>query len=130
MDNNRKFLLIAVALVILCIPVLWAIDPVNSEWSVWLPKCMIKELTGLQCPGCGITRAAHAALHGHFTEAYHYNLFFIVSIPYLIAIGMVSYVPALYNNHKLRRIVLGLPLAVTYVVLFVIWFVVRNILGI
>ncbi len=130
MGSGRKSLIVLTVLMLLAVPVLWAVDPVESAWSGWLPKCMIKQLTGLQCPGCGITRAAHAVLHGHFAEALSYNLFFIVSIPYLIAVGLVSYVPALYRNHSIRRVVLGVPLAVTYVVLFVIWFVVRNLLGI
>lgn len=130
MGNGRRFLILFFLFLIVAIPVLWAVDPVESRWSVWIPKCMIKQLTGLQCPGCGITRATHAVLHGHFAEALSYNLFFIFSIPYLIAVGLVSYVPALYNNEKIRRIVLGVPLALTYVILFCIWFVVRNLLGI
>lgn len=107
--------------------IIWRYDPSDS---VWMPKCMIHSLTGLQCPGCGITRALHAALHGNFMEAIHYNLFLVISLPYLLAVGMVSYVPLLWRRDGLRRVVLGVPLAATYVVLFLIWFVVRNILKI
>jgi hypothetical protein len=40
----------------------------------WYPGCMFHRLTGLHCPGCGLTRAAHAALNGHLAQALAYNL--------------------------------------------------------
>ncbi|QMV42022.1 DUF2752 domain-containing protein [Cohnella cholangitidis] len=47
--------------------------------TVWLPAtgigipCVFHELTGLYCPGCGITRAALSLLRLDFTQAYRYN---------------------------------------------------------
>ncbi|MEZ3518508.1 MAG: DUF2752 domain-containing protein [Muribaculaceae bacterium] len=110
------------ALVIL----LWKVNPAES---IWMPKCMIHTLTGWQCPGCGISRALHALLHGHFAEAIRYNYFLLLSIPYLLAVAAVSWIPALHRRRRLHRVVLGPELAVSYVVLFAIWFVVRNLLG-
>lgn len=116
-----------IAITLVTLVLIWRCDPMDS---VWMPKCMIHTITGLQCPGCGITRALHAVLHGHFAEAIRYNLFLLISLPYLIAVGLVSYVPALYRRNELRRIVLGMPLAITYVALFLLWFVIRNLLHI
>ncbi|MDE5903254.1 MAG: DUF2752 domain-containing protein [Muribaculaceae bacterium] len=107
--------------------VLWKVNPVEA---VWMPKCVVHSLTGWQCPGCGITRALHAALHGHFAEAIRYNYFLLLSLPYLLAVAAVSWIPALRRRRRLHRVVLGPELAVSYVVLFAIWFVVRNLLGI
>lgn len=39
----------------------------------WLPGCLLHRLTGLHCPGCGGTRAAHAALNGDFRQSIAYN---------------------------------------------------------
>ena len=39
----------------------------------WLPSCLFHKYTGLNCPGCGMTRAAEATLHGRFAEAFRYN---------------------------------------------------------
>ena len=36
----------------------------------WLPGCTFHQLTGLNCPGCGMTRAAYATLHGRLGEAF------------------------------------------------------------
>ena len=41
----------------------------------WFPPCLFHRTTGLWCPGCGLTRAAHALLNGHPVQAVGYNLF-------------------------------------------------------
>ena len=41
--------------------------------SPWLPKCPLHEMTGLHCPGCGMTRATHALLHGDLPGAFRFN---------------------------------------------------------
>ncbi|MCU1392820.1 MAG: hypothetical protein JWM34_1248 [Ilumatobacteraceae bacterium] len=46
-----------------------------------LPACPLYELTGLYCPGCGLTRATHAFLRGHLGAALGYNILF----PFFIA---------------------------------------------
>ncbi|MGO1000389.1 DUF2752 domain-containing protein [Lysobacter sp. CA196] len=33
-----------------------------------LPGCLFYEFTGLYCPGCGMTRALHALVHGDFAQ--------------------------------------------------------------
>ncbi len=100
---------------------------VNPSEAVWAPKCMFRTLTGWQCPGCGISRATHALLRGHPGEALAYNYFFIISIPYLLAVCAVKLVPALRRRRHLHDFVAGPVPAITYVVLFCIWWVARNI---
>src|SRR5688572_21194322 len=52
---------------------LLAVAVVPPADSPYLPKCQFHQLTGLHCPGCGMTRALHAALNGHFAQALAYN---------------------------------------------------------
>ncbi len=47
----------------------------------WLPGCMFHQFTGLSCPGCGMTRAAHAVLHGRFAEAFRFNPMGMILLP-------------------------------------------------
>lgn len=49
--------------------------------------CPIKFLTGISCPGCGMTRAWLSVLHFNFSDAFYYHpLFWIVPIVLLIEI--------------------------------------------
>jgi hypothetical protein len=49
---------------------LHAVDPAASRVY---PTCALREITGLQCPGCGSLRAGHAWLHGRIGEAMRQN---------------------------------------------------------
>lgn len=55
-------------------------DPAHAKF---FPPCVFHSVTGLYCPGCGSTRAAHALLHGHVREAIGFNLLLVVVIPLL-----------------------------------------------
>jgi hypothetical protein len=41
-----------------------------------LPACPFYAMTGLWCPGCGLTRAAHSLFRGDLAGAFGFNLFF------------------------------------------------------
>lgn len=92
-----------------------------------MPKCPVKLLTGLSCPGCGFQRAVHALLHGRFEEALQYNLFFAYAIPYLLAVFIANMVLRGERQIKTLNFLEGRFMAITYVVIFSIWFVLRNI---
>lgn len=53
------------------------------------PKCMLHQLTGLHCPGCGTGRAAHAALNGRLVQALAFNPVAVVLLP--VVAGVVLY---------------------------------------
>lgn len=45
-----------------------------TDGASWTPGCVFHSLTGLWCPGCGLTRAATAALRGDLLGALSHNL--------------------------------------------------------
>jgi hypothetical protein len=49
-----------------------------------LPPCPIHATTGLWCPGCGLTRAAHHLLHGDLGAALSSNLL----LPAVVVVGL------------------------------------------
>ena len=46
--------------------------------------CLIRRLTGMPCPGCGMTRALSCATHGHPRRALAYNSRVVVVLPLLL----------------------------------------------
>jgi hypothetical protein len=59
-----------------------AVDP--SVGGVF-PICPFRALTGLWCPGCGLTRATHHLLRGDLGRALHYNVLVIAILATLAA---------------------------------------------
>ena len=106
---------------------LYVVNPIGSEWT---PKCTFRLLTGFSCPGCGIQRAAHACLHGHFAEAWAYNRFLIYSLPYLGSLVFTEWIAQGRLRHRLRLIFESRYAAWLYIVLFFAWGIARNVMGI
>ncbi|MFR6415458.1 MULTISPECIES: DUF2752 domain-containing protein [Alistipes] len=46
--------------------------------------CIFKNLWGIECWGCGMTRAIVSAMHLHFRDAYLYNQLVIIVFPLLL----------------------------------------------
>ncbi len=50
--------------------VVWYFNPSNVNF---LPVCPLYSMTGIACPGCGLTRGFHALFHGDILTALDYN---------------------------------------------------------
>jgi hypothetical protein len=59
--------------------VLRAVDPAGGPTI-----CPFKAWTGLDCPGCGATRAAHQLLNGHVLAAMDLNVMFVLAVPFVL----------------------------------------------
>jgi Protein of unknown function (DUF2752) len=59
----------------------WYFDPTKVHF---LPVCPLMQLTGLACPGCGLTRGFHALFHGDVLTALDFNALLPV---YVLIIG-------------------------------------------
>jgi hypothetical protein len=59
----------------------------NPAENKFYPVCQFHRLTGLNCPGCGMTRALYALLHGNFSAALRDNALFVAGIFFLAARG-------------------------------------------
>ena len=55
----------------------------DPNTSTLFPACPFKAATGLDCPGCGITRALHALLNGDMVRALDHNALFVLALPIL-----------------------------------------------
>ncbi|MEI9960978.1 MAG: DUF2752 domain-containing protein [Limisphaerales bacterium] len=51
----------------------------NPSTQGFYPICVFHKLTGLNCPGCGMTRALYALLHGHLLTAMRDNALFVLT---------------------------------------------------
>jgi hypothetical protein len=70
----------------------------NPSTHGFYPVCLFHQLTGLNCPGCGMTRALYALLHGNFLLALKDNAIFIFTGVTLAARG--AWFAAKYFSRK------------------------------
>ncbi len=65
----------------------------NPTTAGFFPICPLHATTGLNCPGCGLTRGFHALFHGDIFGALHYNLllpiYLFVGIYLFISLGSI-----------------------------------------
>ena len=115
-----------VVIVLIALAVFYFVfDPV--EWR-WMPQCVFHRVTGLQCAGCGSQRMLHALLHGDVAGAFRANAFVLLSLP---AIAFLAWVETQRTRRpNLYKKVYSTALIVTVGILFAVWMVVRNLVGI
>ncbi|MDR1005867.1 MAG: DUF2752 domain-containing protein [Bacteroidales bacterium] len=96
-SSRQKALFFAV----LGIPfVLWFIP---FDWlTTGHTLCLFKNIFGVECWGCGITRAVVCCLHFDFSVAWAYNKFIIVVYPLLLYIWIKTLVKY-YRKSKQQK---------------------------
>jgi hypothetical protein len=83
--NPSRALVVALAVLVMAIfaTLLYHRWPAGLSWY---PGCLFHKVTGLHCPGCGMTRAAYATLHGDLGRAFRMNPVGMVLLP----VGMMA----------------------------------------
>ncbi len=94
----------------------------------WRIPCVFRLITGLKCPGCGITHSSVCFMHFDYAGMVRYNLF---APAILVFTGWVfAYTSLHYIKTGKYRLGTGCtPAEIIFLSSFVIWWVVRNIAG-
>ena len=65
----------------------------NPTTAGFFPVCPLHATTGLNCPGCGLTRGLHAFFHGDVFGALHFNallpVYLLVGIYLFVSLGLI-----------------------------------------
>jgi len=78
--KNKTLICLLGPILIGCV-LLYFFDPHANDFY---PKCTVKKLTGLNCPGCGSTRAVYLFLHGEFFEGFSRNPLLFIGFPVIV----------------------------------------------
>lgn len=122
LTHRHRNLLLGVGAVCAAIAVFYIL----AQQGIGIP-CLFYRLTGLQCPGCGNSRAALALLRLDLTAAFGYNPMFL---PEFFYIGWVlfhcsrSYLQG--KGFRYRPPVLWLD--ITLLVAVFLWWLIRNLI--
>ncbi len=103
---------------------IWFGDPTKPGGR--LPRCPIKTLLGIDCPGCGTLRMVYSLLHGDLAAAVRFNAFALAAL----LLAAWAYAVWTYGRVVGRQAIMwpdvrrAAPVAL---VLVSVWFVVRNL---
>lgn len=100
----------------------------NKEYGFDIP-CIFHKLTGFYCPGCGITRCLFSILKLDFYQAFMYNQFVFILLPFL-GCGII-YKFYLYIVKKQDQFIKKIP-NIVWILLLIItvgFGVIRNLNG-
>ena len=93
-----------------------------------MPGCFFRKYTGLECPGCGMTRATYATLHGRIGDAFRLNPVGMVLLP-LAMVGVGIEVIGWVSGKQLPfRLNPGRWGATVIAVVMIVWWVGRNLI--
>ncbi len=119
---ERRKKVIRIALILVGIGALYAVFA--SVTGVGIP-CPIRSVTGLKCPGCGVSRMALSVIKLDFASAFGYNAAVLCLLPLMAATaGRYIYVYVKYGRVRDR----AANIAVIFMIVVLVAFgVLRNV---
>ncbi len=92
----------------------------------WMPGCYFRKITGLECPGCGMTRGTYALLHGRFLDAFLFNPVGMILLPIaLIGLGLEA-IAWVMNRPPVFKLNPGRWGATILATILIVWWIGRN----
>jgi len=123
MKCNKTAILSISILAVICI-IMALGNPHSLSWPL---KCPLYQITGLQCPLCGMQRAIHELLHGNIKEAWILNPGFFLFSPYWIIILLGTMFPNLQKNNVIVRFCYRDKTILIVILGLLIWGIIRNL---
>lgn len=95
--NKNKFIVGFIVFILIAL-----IMFLHEKFNLGIP-CVFHIITGLYCPGCGLTRAVFSILHLEFYKAFRYNMLIVVLMP--ITLPYLFYKFVLNGNKKIPNFI-------------------------
>lgn len=110
-------------IIILSVGILYLVSILLFDVKI---PCPINRVTGLLCPGCGITRMIVSIVKLDFVSAFHYNQLLFVTLPVICAVyvsGVVRYIKS--GTRSLTKF--SSTILVVEIIALIVFGIVRNI---
>jgi hypothetical protein len=103
----------------------WISNPTNGG-AYDVPTCIVKLTTGLDCPGCGGTRAFYYLMHGNLSQAVRYHAPAVFAAPFLVWL-YVGWVVKRVWGKQIPTPTIGPRTLSAFLVAWAVFSVVRNL---
>lgn len=99
---------------------------VSSFLELYIP-CVFNEITGLYCPGCGLTRMLKSMLKLDFYQAFRYNPLMFIFFPFIIYM-IIDYIYCFYKKKKSKFKTLPQWFWNILLIITILYWILRNII--
>ncbi len=117
--NIKIKIILSLIVILLCASFFFLYTKIN----IFIP-CLFHQITGLYCPGCGITRCLVSIIKLDFIQAFRYNMLVFILMPLFIFIGIKKYYCWILNK---QCIIFSNRFYVFLVVITILFGILRNI---
>lgn len=126
LDKKKKIsIYVVTSLLFIAIIGIILVKIYNPEEESFFIPCMLYKLTGIKCPGCGMTRSVHYLVNGDIKQAMWYNLM-LVPIIILVIYALYRYIRYLIKDEEIINKMLENVLKV-FLVAILVFGVARNL---
>jgi hypothetical protein len=98
----------------------------NPTTADFFPVCPLYYLTGIHCPGCGLTRGFHALFHGDVLTALHFNAL-LPAYTLVFGFMFVSMILVAVRGRGLSWRIVPPSAMYGFLILAAVFFVLRNL---
>ncbi|CAN5804761.1 hypothetical protein BH24ACI1_BH24ACI1_28930 [soil metagenome] len=98
----------------------------NPTTAGFFPVCPLYYLTGIHCPGCGLTRGFHALFHGDVLTALHFNAL-LPAYALVFGFMLVSMILVAVRGRGLSWRIVSPSAMYGFLILAAVFFVLRNL---
>lgn len=123
MEKSARLISVLVVLPLLAVIYFMA----DARYSSFFPRCPFHLVTGLYCPGCGSQRAFSSLLHGQMGQALHYNVLFVLALPFLLYSAGILLINSFTGRHLVQKIFYSTLFVRILLVTVLLFWVCRNI---
>lgn len=112
--KNKQYIFLIIVVIIM------AILLIHGKIAI---ACVFYEITGLYCPGCGITRSILSLIDGNIYQAFRYNPIIFIDIPLIIIASIIDFIYK--DNKKVKKVTNAIYIMLLIITL--VFGVLRNI---
>lgn len=125
MKNYKNKDLIVYSILIILILIIYIIDKI---YDIEIIFCPFYKLTGLCCPGCGITRMIESIIMGKFYQAFRYNPLMFILSPFLL-IYLICRIIEIIKKKNIFTDKINNKIWICLLVIVILFGIIRNIPG-
>lgn len=119
---DKSKIKISIKKILTYIPIIILMIHINTKYNIYIP-CLFNKITGLYCPGCGITRMIIAIKNMNFYQAFRYNPLMFILMPFFI-IYYITYYTYWIKNKRLK---INNKIWYTLLIIIVLYGIIRNL---